>query len=90
MEPSSTTFRTLPTMDHQTTTKTRRIGYRMKRQSFDILKSQRKATDNGPKKGNQPMDIRQELIGPLAKQNEEKGNTSRRGQTENKITGIPD
>lgn len=44
----------------------------MKRQSFDILKSQRKATDNGPKKGNQPMDIRQELIGPLAKQNEEK------------------
>lgn len=38
----------------------------MKRQSFDILKSQRKATDNGPKKGNLPMDIRQERIGPLA------------------------
>ena len=51
----------------------------MKRQSFDILKSQRKATDNGPKKGKQPMDIRQEQIGPLAKENEEKGNTSRRG-----------
>ncbi|KAL2224102.1 UNVERIFIED_CONTAM: hypothetical protein Sindi_3048300, partial [Sesamum indicum] len=54
-------------------------GLRMKRQSFDILKSQRKATDNGPKKGKQPMDIRQEQIGPLAKENEEKGNTSRRG-----------
>lgn len=41
-------------------------------EQFDRLKSQRKAEDNGPKKGTQPMDIRQELIGPLARQNEER------------------